>query len=313
MKHFLMTPQHNYFAIKALPYYSNKKIDQALGYQMVSYQRLSKHTGVEVHGVDLSVPLTKSIIDEIYSLFVNHCLVLIRDQSITQEELVLASNQFGECAAYDRPKELRSDVQNSVPPEVMLITNIRSDGKPIGALPDGEMWFHHDMIHNSLPHKATLLYSVEIPSWGGNTLFANMFAAYDELPNRLKKELEGKQALNIFNYGSRMKNDPDGLNRQSQAIHPTIYQHEETGRKAIYVDRLMTHKLIGIPEYESDAILNEVFDHIENPDYSYEHVWKKGDVLMWDNRSSIHARKDFPPDEIRLMWRTTLKGIASPA
>lgn len=280
---------------------------------MVSHQRLSKHTGIEIHGIDLSEPLTQSEIDHIYDLFVHHCLVLFRGQSLTQEKLVEATRQFGECAAYDRPKDLRSDVQNSAPPEVMLITNIRSDGKPIGALPDGEMWFHHDMIHNPLPHKATLLYSVEIPSWGGNTLFANMFAAYDALPAHLKNELDGRKALNIFNYGSRMKNDPDGLARQSQAIHPAIYQHEETGRKAIYVDRLMTHKLIDMPESESDAILNQVFSHIENPEFTYEHVWKKGDVLMWDNRSSIHARKDFPADEIRLMWRTTLKGIASPA
>ena len=280
---------------------------------MIEYEYLSQHTGAVIQETDLSVPLSRQDIEEIYQVFLDRSLILFRGQTLTQQQLVDATRQFGECAEYDRPKDLRSEVQKNTPPEIMLITNIRADGKPIGALPDGEMWFHHDMIHNPLPHKATLLYSVEIPTWGGNTLFASMYAAYEALPEHLKKALEGRKALNVFNYGSRMKNDPAGLDRQAQATHPAIYKHEESGRKAIYVDRLMTHKLLDMPEDESDAILNEVFDHIERPEFTYEHVWKKGDVLMWDNRSSIHARQDFPADQTRLMWRTTLKGFAPPA
>ncbi len=280
---------------------------------MIEYEYLSQHTGAVIQDTDLSVPLSRQDIEEIYQVFLDRSLILFRGQTLTQQQLVDATRQFGECAEYDRPKDLRSEVQKNTPPEIMLITNIRADGKPIGALPDGEMWFHHDMIHNPLPHKATLLYSVEIPTWGGNTLFASMYAAYEALPEHLKKALEGRKALNVFNYGSRMKNDPAGLDRQAQATHPAIYKHEESGKKAIYVDRLMTHKLLDMPEDESDAILNEVFDHIEKPEFTYEHVWKKGDVLMWDNRSSIHARQDFPADQTRLMWRTTLKGFAPPA
>lgn len=280
---------------------------------MIEYEYLSQHTGAVIQETDLSVPLSRQDIEEIYQVFLDRSLILFRGQTLTQQQLVDATRQFGECAEYDRPKDLRSEVQKNTPPEIMLITNIRADGKPIGALPDGEMWFHHDMIHNPLPHKATLLYSVEIPTWGGNTLFASMYAAYEALPEHLKKALEGRKALNVFNYGSRMKNDPAGLDRQAQATHPAIYKHEESGKKAIYVDRLMTHKLLDMPEDESDAILNEVFDHIEKPEFTYEHVWKKGDVLMWDNRSSIHARQDFPADQTRLMWRTTLKGFAPPA
>jgi len=280
---------------------------------MVEYAKLSPHTGVEILGVDMSRPVPQETIAEIYRLFLDHCVILFRNQNLAQEDLVRATGQFGRCADYDRPMDLRSDTQRRTLPQVMLITNIREDGKPIGALPDGEMWFHHDMIHSELPHKATLLYSVEIPSWGGETLFSNLYAAYETLPDDIKEALRGRMALNAFNYGSRFKGDPEGLATRKQAIHPALYSHEESGRKAVYVDRLMTHSLIGLPKAESDALLERIFDHIEKEEFIYEHKWRKGDLLMWDNRSSIHARKDFPADQTRLMWRTTLAGDARPS
>ncbi|HSG94542.1 MAG TPA: TauD/TfdA family dioxygenase, partial [Afifellaceae bacterium] len=186
------------------------------------------------------------------------------------------------------------------------------DGKPIGALPDGEMWFHHDTIHREIPHKATLLYAVEVPTYGGNTMFSNLCAAYDALPADLKNALDGRQALNAFSYGSQKKDDKNAVAARSQAIHPAVRTHEETGRKAIFVDRLMTQCLVDMPEHESDDILGRVFDHIEQPEFLYEHQWQKGDLVMWDNRSSIHARRDFPADQIRMMWRTTLAGDTPP-
>jgi taurine dioxygenase len=280
--------------------------------EMVEFRKLSKHTGAEILGVDLSKPLPAEIASEIYRIFLNNCVVLFRSQHLTQEDLVRATGQFGNCARYDRPMDHQSETQKKTLPQVMLITNIREDGKPIGALPDGEMWFHHDMIHSELPHKATLLYSVEVPTWGGNTLFSNLYAAYDALPADLKSALEGRKALNAFNYGSRFKGDPEGLATRRQAVHPALYRHEETGRTAVYVDRLMTHSLVGLPEQESDAMLAQICDHIECEEFVYEHAWAKGDLLMWDNRSSIHARKDFPAEQTRLMWRTTLAGDIRP-
>jgi taurine dioxygenase len=279
---------------------------------MVAYRKLSQHTGAEIIGVDLSKNVTANDAIEIYKVFLDHCLVVFRDQALSQEDLVRITGLFGKCAKYDRPVELQSETQRKTLQQVMLITNIRQDGKPIGALPDGEMWFHHDMIHSELPHKATLLYSVEVPTWGGNTLFSNLYAAYDALAPELKTLLQGRRALNAFNYGSRFKGDPEGLTTRKQAVHPALYRHEETGRTAIYIDRLMTHSLLGLPEAESDAILEQVCDHIERDEFVYEHEWRKGDLLMWDNRSSIHARKDFPADQVRLMWRTTLMGDVRP-
>ncbi|MGE3245180.1 MAG: TauD/TfdA dioxygenase family protein [Beijerinckiaceae bacterium] len=279
---------------------------------MISYKKLSRHTGAEIEGIDLSRPLDAATANEAYGIFVDHCVAVFRDQNLTMEQLIAASANFGTVARYARPTDLQSETQKKIPPQIMLITNIREDGKPIGALPDGEMWFHHDMIHADLPHKATMLYSVQIPDRGGETCFSNLFAAYDALPDRLKHKLEGRMALNAFNYGSRFKGDPEGFATRKEAVHPAIVVHPDNGRKAIYVDRLMTHAIVGMDSAESDAVLAEVFDFIERDEFVYEHSWRKGDVLMWDNRSSIHARKDFPGDQIRLMWRTTLEAQTPP-
>ncbi len=275
---------------------------------MVEFRKLSVHTGAEILGVNLANPMPHETADEINRIFVDHCVILFRDQKLTQEELVRATANFGEPAEYDLPKEHRTDEEMKQLPEIMMVTNIRKDGKPIGALPDGEMWFHHDMIHNQNPHKATLLYALEVPSWGGNTLFSNLFEAYETLPQDIKNKVEGRMAINAFNYGAQFKGDPNAAPTRRHATHPAIRLHEERQRKAIYMDRLMTQEIVGLPEAESNALLERIFDHIENRELIYEHQWRKADVLMWDNRSSIHARTDFPAGEVRLMWRTTLKG-----
>jgi taurine dioxygenase len=280
---------------------------------MVEWRALSKHTGAEILDVDLSKPLATETAAEIWRVFVDRTLVIFRSQSLTQEQLVEATARFGSPAEYTRPKEHQSEAQKKLLPQVMMITNVREDGKPIGAHPDGEMWFHHDTIHREIPTKATLLYAVEVPTYGGNTVFSSQFAAYDLLPDELRRGLEGRKALNAFAYGSNHKGDPKAVAATSRAIHPAIRTHEENGRKAIYVDRLMTHELLDTPPEEGSAILERVFDFIEQPELSYEHVWRKGDLVMWDNRSSIHARRDFPADQVRMMWRTTIAGDTRPS
>jgi taurine dioxygenase len=278
----------------------------------VEYRKLSKHTGAEILGIDLNQQIPQETITEIWKIFVDHCVVLFRGQKLEQADLVRATSQFGESGEYDRPKEFHTSGQKKVHPKIMLITNIRENGEPIGNLPDGEMWFHHDTIHRELPHKATLLYSIEVPSWGGNTVFSNLMAAYDALPEDLKKALDGRKAYNAYNYGTKYKGDPTATKARSYAIHPTTRVCPDNGRKALYVDRLMTQHLVDVPEKESEAVLSRVFDFIEREEFCYDHAWKKGDALMWDNRTSIHARRDFPADQVRLMWRTTLADTVRP-
>ena len=211
-----------------------------------------------------------------------------------------------------RPAKFFPKGYSKILPGIMLISNIRENGEPIGALPDGEMMFHHDMIHSEMPDKGTLLYSVEIPSAGGNTLFASGYAAYDTLDLAVRNKLEGRKAIHHYNYGSVQRGDGKGTEAFGQCIHPAFRTHEDTGRKAVYVNRLMSVGIEGMPDEESAPLLNAVFDHAEKKEFVYEHVWRLGDLLLWDNRCSSHARTDFPSTERRLMLRTTVKGEVRP-
>ncbi len=194
----------------------------------------------------------------------------------------------------------------------MMISNIRENGETIGALPDGEMHFHHDQIHAEVPHNATLLYSLEVPDRGGDTLFASGYAAYDTLDPALKARLEGRRAFHHYSYGTTTRGGSNGVAAFAESRHPVFRTHDETGRKAIYVNRLMTMRIEGLPAQESDALLAALFDHSEQPEFVYRHVWRVGDLIVWDNRCSMHARADFPSDQRRLMLRTTVKGTKPP-
>ncbi len=197
----------------------------------------------------------------------------------------------------------------------MFVTNIKDEktGEPIGAFGDGEMWFHHDTSYYETPHKATLLYSITLPSWGGNTCFSNMYKAYENIPADLKEKLEGRKVLQIHDYKRRERiniydSDISGMLQYEQPIFVT---HPATGRKALYISRLMSARIEGLAQDENEEILEQLFTISENPAVVFEHEWKLRDMVMWDNYASIHMRKDFPRDESRLMRRLTLKGYGA--
>lgn len=273
---------------------------------------LTKHIGAELRGIDLRQPLDEASQKAIYKAWLDHLVIVFPDQKLEQEDLLRVSSYFGEIGALRRPPKFFPPGFNRLLPNIMLISNIRENGEPIGALPDGEMMFHHDMIHAPIPHNGTFLYSVEIPTHGGNTLFASGYAAYDTLDPALRAKLEGKTALHLYNYGSTKKGDGHGTEAFGEAKHPLFRTHEETNRKAIYVNRLMTTGIEGMNEEESQPLLDAVFDHAEKPEFVYEHVWSVGDLLLWDNRCSSHARTDYPADQRRLMLRTTIEGTVKP-
>ena len=275
-------------------------------------EKLSPHIGAEVKGVDLNQEQDAETMAELKRLWLEHIVLLFRGQKLDQAAQLRATEFFGNVGYLARPKEYHPKGYEELLPNIMLISNIRQDGEPIGALPDGEMMFHHDMLHAELPHKGTLLYSVEIPSHGGETLFANGYVAYDTLPDEIREPLEGKCARHHYNYGSTHKGDGKGTAAFADSEHPIFRTHEETGRKAIYVNRLMTEEVIGLPKDESDRLLAALFDHMEKPEFVYEHSWRVGDLLLWDNRNSAHARRDFPDGERRLMLRTTIEGEIRP-
>ena len=274
---------------------------------------LTKHIGAEIRGIDLRDTLRAETIRDIHKAWLDHLVLVFRGQRFSQEDLIRATGYFGEIGSLSRPQQYFPKGYAKLLPNIMLISNIRENGETIGALPDGEMNFHHDMIHAELPHNGTLLYSVEIPSYGGDTLFASGYAAYDTLDLTIRDRLEGRKALNHYNYGTTIRGDTsNAVEAFGEAVHPVFRTHDETGRKAVYVDRLMSVKVIDMPPDESDELLNAVFDHAEKPEFVYRHVWRVGDLLVWDNRCSSHARDDFPSDQRRLMLRTTVKGTVRP-
>jgi len=273
---------------------------------------LSKHIGAEIRGIDLRAMLDADVIGAIHQAWLDHSVLLFRDQSFSQEDLLRVTGYFGEIGPLSRPAKFFPKGYSRLLPNIMMISNIRENGETIGALPDGEMHFHHDQIHAEVPHNGTLLYSLEIPSHGGDTLFASGYAAYDTLDPALKGQLEGRRAFHHYNYGTTTRGDTRGVAAFNESVHPVFRTHDETGRKAIYVNRLMTMRIEGLQPEESSAALDRLFEHSENPEFVYRHVWRVGDLIVWDNRCSMHARDDFPSDQRRLMLRTTVQGSQRP-
>jgi len=274
--------------------------------------KLTQHIGAEIRGLDLSENLDPATINALYRAWLDHIVLVFRDVDITQEDQIRLTKYFGRHAKLARPQKYFPSGYTKILPNIMLISNIRENGEPIGALPDGEMMFHHDMLHARVPDKGTMLYSREIPREGGDTLFASGYAAYDSLPDEIRLPLENKMAFHHYNYGSVKKGDKKGIAAFAESSHPVFRTHEETKRKAIYVNRLMTERVEDIKTEESICLLEFLFDHMEQTDFVYRHRWQVGDLILWDNRCSSHARENFPDGERRLMLRTTIEGDVKP-
>jgi len=267
-------------------------------------RHLAPAIGAEIRGIDLRSPLDPLTFRAIERIWFERCVLLFRGQNLSEEEQVGFAQRFGELGRLVNQHEGLS--RHSA---VMLVSNIRENGKLIGALPDGEMFFHSDQCYVEQPCKATLLYAIEIPSAGGNTLFANMHLAYKTLPDPMKHKIAGLMALNVYDYGGSATHrsatvPPDA----PRFAHPVVRTHPETGRRALYVNRLMTHSIEGMAPAESDALLKFLFDHQERAEFVYEHVWQPGDLVVWDNRSTLHARTDFSAAERRLLRRAIVLG-----
>jgi len=269
----------------------------------IGVRPLSASIGAEIVGLDLSQPMSDALFAKVLDTWHQNLVILFRDQQLREDDQV----RFG--ALFGPPAVSHTKRFTTANPAVMLISNIRENGQLIGALPDGEMHFHSDQCHQERPAMASMLYALEVPSKGGNTLFANAYKAYETLPGSTKKKIEGRKALNAYDYqaaathrGTRLR---EGI---PSCWHPAVRTHPATGKKALYVNRLMTIAIEGMPEEESDRLLGTLFDHQEQPQFVYEHVWRPHDLLLWDNRCALHARTDFSAAERRLLRRLTILG-----
>jgi taurine dioxygenase len=267
-----------------------------------SLRQLSPALGAEILDIDLRDPIDDALKQKLLDAWHRHLVLLLRNQTLDEDAQVRFAETFGTLA-----KTTSGRAFSVKHPSVMLVSNIREDGKPIGALPDGEMHFHTDQCHQATPAKATMLYAIEIPSKGGNTLFANAYTAYETLPEDIRQRIAGGRALNAYTADTMLRS-ANYNDAKSSCWHPVVRTHPATGRKALYVNRLMTREIEGLPREESDAILQKLFDHQEQPRFVYEHVWRVGDIVMWDNRCTLHARSDFSAGERRLLRRVTILG-----
>lgn len=269
----------------------------------IKTRKLSESVGAEVLGIDLREPVSDAVFEQILQTWYDNCVILFRGQDLSEDQQWEFGTRFGPLSG-GHIKELEAGRSG-----VVYISNIREDGKLKGILPDGEMQFHSDQCYRELPSQGTMLHAIKIPKEGGNTLFANCYAAYETLPEDLKKRIDGLKALNIYDYNlNPTQRTKDESSSAPSWVHPVVRTHSVTGRKALYVNRLMTARIEGLPDDESEELLNTLFDHIEQRKFIYEHVWKSGDVLLWDNRCVLHARTTFDPSETRLLRRITLKG-----
>ncbi len=273
--------------------------------QTIKVEPTHPAVGARVTGVDLRRPIEPSVADELRAAFARHAVLCVPAQTLEADHQADFAAVFGPVDAGDRRLDDPNEEQSRR--GVMYVSNIREDGKPIGVLPDGEMHFHSDGMHRDRPYRATTLYAIKVPSHGGNTLFSSQAAAYEALPADMKRRLDGLQGRHVFNYNkttrAEMRTDP---NETAFAIHPLVRTHPDSGRKSLYLSRLMTHNIVGMEGAEGEALLLELIDHCERPDFVYSHKWTPKDLVIWDNRCVNHARTDFPADEPRLLRRYTV-------
>ncbi|HLQ24674.1 MAG TPA: TauD/TfdA family dioxygenase [Acidiferrobacterales bacterium] len=272
----------------------------------ISIKPLAPALGAEISGFDIR-DIDKAAKEEILQAWYRYLVLVVRGEKLSDDDLVQFGRRFGEL---EKPRVMSPLATR---PEIMVVSNLRDDkGKNLGRLPDGEMSFHYDMVHQKKPNKAGILHAIEVPSAGGDTCFANMYLAYETLSGAMKQRLEGLTALNTYEYGSTNTAAKKLSEGAPTAVHPVIRTIPETGRKALYVSRLMTDRIVGLPEDESRALLDELCDHCEQARFIYQHKWKQGDLLVWDNRCTTHARTDFSAAERRLLKRVTVGDTVVP-
>lgn len=270
--------------------------------QNMEVERLSDPLGARISGIDLCHSLDNDSAKKIRQALLDHTIVVFPGQNLSENDQERFCGYFGELEPIRTGLAASSDH-----PAVLMITNAKDTGKPT-ALEDGEMMFHYDQCYYQAPCLGSTLYALAVPDMGGNTLFANCTRAYDALDASMKKLLDGLKALNYYDYDRDSTVRPEKIRKDApQWTHPVVRTHPDTNKKALFVNRLMTLWIEGMDRMESDSLLDHLFDHIEKPEFVYEHTWSVGDLIIWDNRCSVHARTYFEPEKLRMMRRVTIR------
>jgi len=280
---------------------------------MIEILPSSSGVGAEVRGVDLGSGVDDVSFAEIRDAWHEHLVLLFRGQAIDDKSLVDLGRQFGTLEQSPR-SEVSGEFGGYEPsmPEVTIISNIEVNGQPIGSLGAGEADWHADMTFTERPPSACILYALELPTSGGNTMFTSMYRAYETLAPELKQRIEGRYAIHDFSMTSAgdlrkgMQKVTDV--RETPGAHqPLVITHPETGRRALLLGRRRNSYIIGLPVPDSEALLDELWAHACGGEY-FELVWQLGDLVIWDNRCLMHRRDPFDGTQRRLLHRTQVVG-----
>jgi taurine dioxygenase len=271
--------------------------------------------GAEIRGVDLT-RLGDASFSRITRAWLDHSVILIRDQTLDDAGLVAFSRRFGELDWAPIQETGRRFVEGM--PEIYVVSNVLLNGEPIGSLGAGEAVWHTDMSYLELPPKASMLYALEVPPSGGNTSFCSMYAVYDGLPPSLKRRIAELKIKHDGTYNSggyvRQGVTPTDDPRTSPgAVHPLVCVHPESGRRMLYLGRRRNAYIVGLDLAESEALLDELWSYVSRPEFAWEHAWRVGDLVLWDNRCTMHRRDPFDAASRRILHRTQIKGEQRPA
>ncbi|MBD8541842.1 MAG: TauD/TfdA family dioxygenase [Massilia sp.] len=267
--------------------------------------------GAEVVGLDLSLPLATSDLARLHRAHLDHHVLVFRDQHITPAQQVDFSRHFGALQIH-----VLRNFQLPGQPEVLVISNIQQDGKPVGLGDAGHFW-HSDLSYKETPSLGSMLHAQELPAVGGDTLFANQHTAWDALPDDLKREVEGLQAEHWYlaRYDELRQRNPyrpqltqTQIDEVKPVSHPVVRTHPETGRRALFVSEHFTTRILGVSEQRSRELLDLLFDYGTRAEHVYRHQWQPHDMVFWDNRSLMHLAAGCPDHLRRKLYRTTIEG-----
>ena len=283
----------------------------ALPAPSIQARPVSDAVGAEITGVDIA-DCSDEEFESIRDAWFKFSAILIRGQRLSDDDLIRFSRRFG--ALDHAPVMENGQTAVAGKPEIYVISNaLSSDGKPIGSLGSGEAVWHTDMSYLPRPPDASLLYSLEVPEEGGDTWLAGMNAACDCLPDDLREAVRNRSIKHDGTYNSGgfkrqgVRTDDDPRTSEGHA-HPIICEHPETGIPTLYLGRRRNAYIEGLELDESEALLDRLWAHATRPEFAYRHKWAVGDLLMWDNRCTLHRRDEFDASQTRIMHRTQVKG-----
>jgi alpha-ketoglutarate-dependent taurine dioxygenase len=270
--------------------------------------------GAQVRGVDLR-NLDTAAFSRLMQAWHDHSVVLVRDQQLSDDDLIAFSRRLGELDWAPIQENGRRFVEGH--PEIYIVSNVKVNGEPIGSLGDGEAAWHTDMSYLDVPPKASMLYALEVPPTGGNTSFCTMYGIYEALRAGLKARIAGLKIKHdgTYNSGGYVRQGvtaTDDPLTSPGAVHPLVCTHPNTGRRMLYLGRRRNAYLLGLALADSEALLDELWSFVDRPQFAWEHVWRVGDLVLWDNRCTMHRRDAFDPSSRRIMHRTQVKGEQRP-